>query len=193
MDDFMMYKYLKSKGSDMSEKDFMEKFKRAMKVRRHSEYDDIPLDREWINYNMGRSDNWEDSYNYNRGGGMYSDDMYERMNYMRHSLNEYIDEHKAKQIVSEMYHTEAGKKFVGEKFNMQKAKEVHDKYKYMIPSDVTLEEIYIAINAQYHDYCALFKSWNLSNIEHKIIESALIFWFNDVDYKDKSKVQTYFS
>ena len=195
MDDFMMYKYLKSKG--MSEQDFINRFKQAMKIRRDSRYyDQYPMEKDWNRYNIERYGDYlqeyDDFLSYDKRGYEY-DDMYNRMNYMRHSMEGQIDEHKAKHLVSEMYHTEGNRKYSGEKFNMIKAREVYDKYKSMLPQDVTVEELYVAINAQYHDYCALFKSWNLSNIDHKIIESAIVFWFNDVDYKERSKVQKYFN
>lgn len=200
MDDFMIYKYLK--GKHMEDQEFMDKFKQAMKVRRdkmrYFDYDYMPKEKHWIN-NMNKPshyDDFEDMIEYTRRDGYRdwdSDNMYQRMNYMRHSMENPIDEQFARETVASMYHTENDRKYVGEKFNMHKAKEVKEHYKHMIPSDVTEEEIYLAINAQYHDYCALFKSWNLSNIDHKIIESAIVFWFNDVDYKDKSKVQNYFN
>lgn len=53
-------------------------------------------------------------------------------------------------------------------------------------------DVYVAINAQYHDYCELFKSWFGDGVEQKIIESAVIFWFKDDDYKDGFKLWNYF-
>lgn len=53
-------------------------------------------------------------------------------------------------------------------------------------------DAYVAINAQYHDYCELFKSWFGDGVEQKIIESAVIFWFKDDDYKDGFKLWNYF-
>jgi hypothetical protein len=91
-----------------------------------------------------------------------------------------------------MYHKDSGKKYVGEKFNMSKAKEVFNQYSNVLPEHITEEEVYIAINAQYHDYCKLFKMWFGSNVEPKIIESAMVFWFSDDDYTEESKVKKYF-
>lgn len=45
---------------------------------------------------------------------------------------------------------------------------------------------------QYHDYVELFKSWFGDNVDQKIIESAIIFWFKDVDCKSRNKVVSYF-
>ena len=53
-------------------------------------------------------------------------------------------------------------------------------------------DVYVAINSQYHDYVELFKSWFGDNVDQKIIESAIIFWFKDVDCKSRNKVVSYF-
>jgi hypothetical protein len=49
----------------------------------------------------------------------------------------------------------------------------------------------LRINSQYHDYVELFKSWFGDNVDQKIIESAIIFWFKDVDCKAENKVVEY--
>lgn len=84
------------------------------------------------------------------------------------------------------------KKYVGEKFDMSKAKEVCERYRGIIPQSVTHADVYVAINAQYHDYCELFKAWFGDNIDTKIIESAINFWFKDDDYKGGCKIWKYF-
>ncbi len=56
--------------------------------------------------------------------------------------------------------------------------------------EVTNKE-YVAINAQYHDYAKLFEEWFGGNIDNKVFESAIIFWFKDVDF-DGDKVWEYF-
>lgn len=94
--------------------------------------------------------------------------------------------------VQQMYHTEGGRKYVGEKFDMMKAKEVCERYRGIIPQSATHADVFVAINAQYHDYCELFKAWFGDNIYNKIIESAINFWFKDDDYKGGSKVWKYF-
>ena len=104
----------------------------------------------------------------------------------------HFDESEAKYIVSKMYHTEGGRKYSGEKFDMFKAKEICERYRGLIPNTVTTYDLYIAINSQYHDYAELFKAWFGSDIDQKIIESAIVFWFKDVDYKAENKVVEYF-
>lgn len=60
------------------------------------------------------------------------------------------------------------------------------------PMSATPTDVYVAINSQYHDYVELFKSWFGDNVDQKIIESAIIFWFKDVDCKSRNKVVSYF-
>lgn len=48
-----------------------------------------------------------------------------------------------------------------------------------------------AINAQYYDYAKLFEEWFGGNIDNKVFESAITFWFKDVDF-DGDKVWEYF-
>lgn len=53
--------------------------------------------------------------------------------------------------------------------------------------DVEPCDVYVAINAQYHDYAKLFEEWFGGNIDNKVFESAITFWFKDVDF-DGDKV-----
>lgn len=46
-------------------------------------------------------------------------------------------------------------------------------------------------NAIYHDYAKLFEEWFGGNIDNKVFESAITFWFKDVDF-DGDKVWEYF-
>ena len=103
----------------------------------------------------------------------------------------HISEHLAKEIVEEMFHYDNNRRIVGEYFTMKKAEEVMMKYKEHFTSKATLEEVYIAINATYHDFCGLFKSWFGSNMDDKIILVAITFWFKDEDYQG-NKIMNYF-
>lgn len=60
----------------------------------------------------------------------------------------------------------------------------------MVQAEV-LSDVYVAINAQYHDYAKLFEEWFGGNIDNKVFESAITFWFKDVDF-DGDKVWEYF-
>lgn len=79
----------------------------------------------------------------------------------------------------------------GEKYDMNKAHEICERYKEVLPNDVEPCDVYVAINAQYHDYAKLFEEWFGGNIDNKVFESAITFWFKDVDF-DGDKVWEYF-
>lgn len=128
-----------------------------------------------------------------RDSGMRGNDMDRIIKYMRHSMNdgEHFTESEAMDLVSDMYHTEGGRKYSGEKFDIHKAKEICERHRGVIPVSATPTDVYVAINSQYHDYVELFKSWFGDNVDQKIIESAIIFWFKDVDCKAENKVVEY--
>lgn len=108
------------------------------------------------------------------------------------TINQYgASESEAKYLVADMYHTENGRKYSGEKFDMHKAKEICERYRGILPTSVTVADVYVAINSQYHDYAELFKNWFGDGIEQKIVESAIVFWFKDADCKAENKVVEY--
>ena len=111
--------------------------------------------------------------------GGYNDDGY------------HFNEHEAREVVEQMYHVKDNKKYVGEKYDMNKAHEICERYKEVLPNDVEPCDVYVAINAQYHDYAKLFEEWFGGNIDNKVFESAITFWFKDVDF-DGDKVWEYF-
>lgn len=71
------------------------------------------------------------------------------------------------------------------------APQICERYKEVLPNDVEPCDVYVAINAQYHDYAKLFEEWFGGNIDNKVFESAITFWFKDVDF-DGDKVWEYF-
>lgn len=105
---------------------------------------------------------------------------------------DHFNEPYVKYLVSNMYHFENGKKYLGEWFNMDKAKETCERYRGIISASITAADMYLALNLQYHDYGALFKAWFGEDMELKIIESAIRFWFKDEDYKSGFKLWNYF-
>lgn len=198
-----MKEYLRNRG--MSDHDFMIRLKEVLGSDRY--------DNKMGHYDNGMYERYNNTYNINRHSDSQLMDMIEGLSYedkkrlismiesdgmnknMYRSMsrnNSYMDESQAKHIVSQMYHSSNGRKYVGEKYDLHKAKEVKDRYNGAIPSHYSVEDIYVAINAQYHDYCELFKNWFGDNIDNKIIESAIVFWFKDVDYKHGNKVHKYF-
>lgn len=114
-----------------------------------------------------------------------------------HSIQEtkvfrHMNEDESKELVSKMYHIEDGRKYIGQKFDINKAKEVCERYRGFIPSSVTYCDIYIVINSHYHDYISLYKQWFGDKADCKIIESAMVFWFMDDDYSYENKVQKFY-
>lgn len=208
MNDYMLMEYLKHQEMQkgMSEHDFMDKFQEFMsKYKRNSmpyESEQDLKDWEYKNY-MKRHNSFPDDFKmFYFGNKNRAYDRFYRMNKEQEFYNEgdmyneypeHFNESYAKFIVSNMHHLENGRKHVGEKYDMNKAKEVYEKYKGMLNKDLTCADIYVAINAQYHDYSELFKRWFGMNIDHKIIESAIVFWFKDEDYDKGSKLWNYFS
>lgn len=98
--------------------------------------------------------------------------------------------------ISTMYHTaDNGKICKGEIYNYDCAKNVFDKYVRNINSSITVWDVYVAINAQYHDYIRLYSEWfrniNKNELDNKIIESAITFYFKDED-SGSTKTWNYF-
>lgn len=195
MDELMLMEYLKSKGMD--DQGFMDKLREFMNKHDRSSYRDslrtsfdkgqhpegLEAYEGWDRHITGRKGHMPE---YNRGGI--------RMD--RGMSGEFSGEHflpsEAEYIVSEMYHTENGRRYTGEKYDFEKAKEVCERYRGFLPSTVTPVDVYVAINAQYHDYANLFKSWFGDRIDHKVIESAIVFWFKDEDNLGTAKLVNYF-
>ena len=158
-------------------------------IKRHDEYPN-----EFMRMSNSYNDRGRFFDRFDRmSNGMSENEMYEMIRSIRESSgNEHFNESYAKYLVSNMYHFEGGRKYTGEKFDMAKAREVCERYRGMIPQSTTCADIYVAINSQYHDYCELFKTWFGDDIEQKIIESAMIFWFEDDDYNKGNKLLNYF-
>lgn len=88
--------------------------------------------------------------------------------------------------------SEDGKHLLEEQLKLVKLlKSKCERYKEVLPNDVEPCDVYVAINAQYHDYAKLFEEWFGGNIDNKVFESAITFWFKDVDF-DGDKVWEYF-
>lgn len=203
--DRLVIDYLKGKNKKDNDYELMEEFKEFMAEKRrggslrHGEMH-MPM-RESNELFYREHDRMGDSmnmYDYDRPSrptkhGM-DDDMYRMIRYMKESIEhpDHFSEHEAKHIVSGMYHMENGRKHTGEHYNMSKAKEICERYRGILPTSVTPADVYIAVNAQYHDYSELLKSWFGDNIDNKVIESAIVFWFKDADYESGNKLANYF-
>lgn len=103
----------------------------------------------------------------------------------------YSQEH-AKALVSKMYHFENGRKYIGEKYSINTAKDVCHKYKDKLKAEITVCDVYVAINSHYHNCINLYRQWFNDNIDCKIIESAINFWFMDEDCLWENKIHKYY-
>lgn len=108
----------------------------------------------------------------------------------------HFDEVYAAYQVCSMYHTKAnGIVCRGEVFTVEDAKAIYDKHVSNINREITYWDVYVAVNAQYHDYVRLYQDWfpNLTEeqLDEKVIYSAINFWFKDED-AGTGKVWNYF-
>lgn len=98
--------------------------------------------------------------------------------------------------VSNMYHTKKnGIVYKGEIYTIEEAKKVYEKYVRTIDNSYTYWDVYVALNAQYHDYTRLYEEWysdeSKEDLDNKIVTSAINFWFKDED-AGSGKVWNYF-
>lgn len=98
--------------------------------------------------------------------------------------------------VSQMYHTNnKGIKIDAPLFSIEATKKIYDRRIRPLNKDVTIWDVYVALNAQYHDNINLYEKWfpNATNneIEDKIIEATISNWFEDED-ASSDKVWEYF-
>lgn len=200
MNEYLMRAYLKSKKKDMTDSEFMrkmrevfgEKYSRGRGIRDNST-DDFIEDRMYDDFYINRHSDTQLEDIMDELNSSDKDKLFRMLLEEDNITDSHFNEGTAKHLVSQMYHISSGRKYVGEKYDMSKAKEVAERYRGIIPQSTTYADVYVALNTQYHDYCELFKSWFGENIDTRVVESAINFWFKDVDYKgDGSKVYKYF-
>lgn len=139
----------------------------------------------------------EDAFNLYKYSRDSKDELSSEIGKLHESIKgAHFDEEYAKWQVSTMYHTaDNGKICKGEIYNYDCAKNVFDKYVRNINSSITVWDVYVAINAQYHDYVRLYSEWfrniNKNELDNKIIESAITFYFKDED-SGSTKTWNYF-
>lgn len=180
MSDYMLLEYLKGRGKHDEDRELIEDFKHYMRAKGKMKGSKRFKDYEWEDmYDHYDTDDYMDHHKY---GGYLHDSM----------MKEIFTEHEAKELVSEMYHYEGDKKVSGEHFTMHKAEEVYEKYKGHFMVKASICEVYIAINAFYHDFVNLLKTWFGSTLDEKIIMLAITFWFKDEDHHG-NKLMGYFS
>ena len=80
-------------------------------------------------------------------------------------------------------------------FSIEATKKIYDRRIRPLNKDVTMWDVYVALNAQYHDNINLYEKWfpNATNneIEDKIVEATISNWFEDKD-ASSDKVWEYF-
>lgn len=111
-------------------------------------------------------------------------------------IGKHFTEPYALHQVSKMYHTNhKGLKIDEPMFSMETAKHIYDKNIRNLSKDITPCDVYVALNAQYHDNINLYKKWfpdaTEDEIEQVIVEATINDWFLDEDAGD-SKVWNYF-
>ena len=98
--------------------------------------------------------------------------------------------------VRKMYHTTPkGERITTPMFNHAQAKKIYEQKVKNINREITCWDVYVALNAQYHDNINLYKEWfkdaTEDEIEDHIIKSAIRFWFEDEDARS-TKTWCYF-
>lgn len=98
--------------------------------------------------------------------------------------------------VEKMHHKNAkGETITAPLFTHDYARKIYERDVKHISKDITCWDVYVALNAQYHDNINLYKKWfpNAAEdeIESKIIESTIKVWFEDEDASD-TKTWCYF-
>lgn len=204
MNEYLMRAYLRGKKGDMTDSEFVRKMKevfgsekyargRGMRGMRRDSMGDFIEDRMYDDFYINRHSDAQLTDMMDELDANDKDKLFRMMLEEDGGTSNHFNEGTAKYLVSQMYHTSGGRKFIGEKYDMSKAKEVTERYRGIIPQSATHADVYVALNAQYHDYCELLKAWFGDNIDTKVVESAINFWFKDDDYKGGgSKVYKYF-
>lgn len=180
MSDYMLLEYLKGRGRQGEDRELIEDFKHYMRARGK-----MKGSRRDMGY-------WEDDFERHDWDMEDYPKHHYAKGYMRDSsMGGTFDEYEAKEIVSKMFHYDMNNKHMGEHFDMHKAKEVYEKYKNHFVTEASPCDVYVAINATYHDFSGILKTWFGSNIDEKVILLAITFWFKDEDYHG-NKLMDYF-
>lgn len=176
MSDYMLLEYLRNKGFGGDEH-LLHDFKNYMRSK-------------GMRGSRRTKDSWDSEYNRHDWDSDFFNS-YKARGYRNAMPEGAFDEYDAKEIVSEMYHYDNNTRQTGEHFDMRKAEEVFNKYRSHFVVKASPCDVYVAINAFYHDFCVLLKSWFGSNTDEKIIMLAITFWFKDDDYQG-NKLLDYF-
>lgn len=89
----------------------------------------------------------------------------------------------AREDVAGMHHKSAkGEVVKGEHWNMEQVTAAIKGVS--IPGNVNIWDVYVALNANWHDKEVKFAEWFGQDVEKRIVEDAISFYFNDADAPD---------
>lgn len=107
-------------------------------------------------------------------------------------FGKHFDEKFALWQVEQMYHKTAdGKVCKGQHWTPEDAEEVYTKHKSKLPANTTVWDMFVVLNANFHDRYELFKDWDPDNCEKMVVEDAIKFYFMDCDWNSDGKVWEY--
>ena len=107
----------------------------------------------------------------------------------------HFDREYAEWQVEHMHHKDRnGREHRGEHWTYEETTAVMGKYRSQLAPEITPCDFYVAVNAQWHDYYCWMRDYFDSDeaAENAIIESAVMFWFEDEDWDGNDKVWVYF-
>jgi hypothetical protein len=124
-------------------------------------------------------------------------DMYWEIMRNTHEMmyGKHFDSAYAEWQVDHMYHIgDDGREYKGERWSLKDTNGVMQKYRGRIPGEYNEYDVYVALNAQWHDTICTAKR-HFSTIEEAetyVIDEAVAVWFNDQDWPSHDKVWRYF-
>lgn len=96
---------------------------------------------------------------------------------------------QAEDIIDQMYHRDLnGNDVEGEHYTREFAEKIVNKY----APNVNINDMYVALNATYHDWITLFKKWFNEVSDDKIVQATLQFWFSDEDSENPDEKIWYY-
>ena len=97
----------------------------------------------------------------------------------------HFDEKFGKWEIEQMMHKdEKGNVHKGEHWGASDVKGVFEKYRGKLRAGVTMWDVAVALNANWHDKVELWSKWWAQGVDEKIIEDAIHFYFMDDDAPD---------
>lgn len=111
-------------------------------------------------------------------------------------FGKHFDKDYAEWEVANMHHVgDDGREYKGERWSMKEASQVAQKYRGRYPHEYNDYDIYVALNAQWHDTICTAKRHfaSVEEAENYIVDEAIAVWLNDSDWGSTDKVWCYFA